>query len=394
MGRQVDFYMVYMLDLDGRRGELTPRNKKRFRADFARMKEAGLTGVDLEGASRGVGPDSYYNTEFMTQMMDFAHEQGLKVIMNVFNGNVQRYVSPASKEAAYFYEEAERNDWIARDHLGRAAGYFNLYDPDWRERQMRPYLQTYARYYCSHPAFAGYRTGDMLMGSGAWNAANGPLFEAWLKKKYGDLKGVREAWGAELRTWEEAEPPRFPCPWSQKWDDWIEAQNDFLVEWAREFACAIREIDPDTEGHKIRIFAPHWLFFGEGETHRGFSKDFFAPFESVSAFANFPVERWTRERALLYLERSLEMLGRLAPGKELGIMDFPGPRLGLVPDRMYTDEWMVAIVRKALECGAALIHYDGYRKSIKQTAVAFRQTFVFHQELLDSLARLHREVNR
>ena len=393
MADKVDFYMVYMLDLDGRRGEPSARNERRFRADFARMREAGLTGVDLEGASRGVGPDTYNNTEFMLHMMDLCHEQGLKAIVNVMNGGVQRYLSPGSDEPGYFYEEAVRNDWIARDYSGRLTGSFNLCDPDWRERQMRPYLQSFARHYSSHPAFAGYRTGDTLMGSAACNDASKPLFQAWLREKYGDLGRVQEAWGDHLNAWEEVAPPRFFCPWSQRWEDWIEAQNDFLVQWAHDFAGAIRAVDPDTEGHAIRIFAPHWLLFGEEEMHRGFTKEFFRPFESVSAFANFPIERWTIDRALLHLERSLEMLRRLAPGKELGVMDFPGPRLQLVPDQMYPFERMAAIVRKALECGVRLIHYDGYRKSVKQTAVAFRQTFIFHQELLDQLASLHREVN-
>jgi len=393
MGSKVEFFMVYMLDLDCRRGEISARNDRRLRADLARLKELGLTGVDYEGASRGVGPDSYYQAEFMLHVMDLAHEHGLKVIMNVFNGGVQRYLSPASEKPGYWYEEGLRNDWIARDHLARLTTYWNLYDPEWRGSQLIPYLKNYARHYSSHPAFGGYRTGDTLMPAGAWNDANKPLFQGWLKEKYGDTGNLSQAWGEKVRNWDEVDLPRFFCPWAQKWNDWVEAQNHFLADWAQDFAAAIRSVDPDTRNHKIRIFAPHWMCFGEGDLYRGFTRELFDPFESVSAFANFPAERWTMERAMVHMERTLESLRRLAPGKELGIMDFPGPRLGLAPDQMYSDERMLGIIRKALECGCGLIHYDGYRKSIKQTAVAYQQTLVFHQELLEKLGRLHHEVN-
>ena len=60
-----------------------------------------------------------------------------------------------------------------------------------------------------------------------------------------------------------------------------------------------------------------------------------------------------------------------------------------MPDEFYTADWMIEMMRAAIERGATYVLYDGYRKARVATAVAYAQTFAYHQHILRQLAEFH-----
>lgn len=386
MATRVEFRQIYMPLDEGRSLEPDrPINLRRWREDFRVIQQTGHCGVDIEGGSifgKRLTQIGYYPTATIQRLLDLCVEAGLDAHLNVFSG-----LEPLADELP----RASQEDWLCRDAAGTELPVFNAYNPDWRARWLRPFLARLVEQYGTHPAVTGYRVGDV------WHVPGRPdpaLFRRFLKDRYADLGALNAAWLTRLRSWDEITPPEIPMPWQQRWIDWSDAQGEWLAELAGDVVGSLHGV-AGVARHEVFIYAPCWLTTSPGEMYAGFTQRSFKPFQIIGVCGNYPHERFSRDVGLAAIERSLAMMKCLAPHARLALADMPGPRwCDPYPDEFYSADWMIAMMQRAIDCGASYVLYDGYRKARVATAVAHAQTFAYHQHILQQLAEFHRQANQ
>ena len=199
-----------------------PRAQRR--RDIKNLKKLGFNTVKMWCPWNWLNPaEGVYDFEELIEIMEFAAEEGLKVLVNTVLENAPYWLSDKYPDALYVNSKGMRMELQARDNtptggwpglcldhpgalkhasdfLGAMAKTLGKYDnlllwDCWSEPHIEPVsmshqygtIEDWLFCYCDHTK-AKYRM--------------------WLQEKYDTLDGLNEAWFRKYRDWSEVNPPR------------------------------------------------------------------------------------------------------------------------------------------------------------------------------------------
>ena len=180
--------------------------------DIAMMKKAGLEVVRMGDLSWDYYEPAEGKFEFETfdWIMDQMHAAGIKVILDIAG-------LPAPMWLHHKYPGVDLTS-AQGARIDPADRYMdNISDPDYK-RLVKRFADTLTKRYAKHPAVLaiGY---DNEIGNGfmSYSEADRTRFVAWLKKKYGTLAALNQAWATQrwsrrIGSWDEVRLPNGDGP--------------------------------------------------------------------------------------------------------------------------------------------------------------------------------------
>jgi hypothetical protein len=133
-----------------------------------------------------------------------------------------------------------RPEYQQMDAGGHLRFAFDTFNPEWRGTQWKQYLETVARLYAKHPAFAGYVFDDTF-GMGPISTIDGPPGKR--EERYISYNN------ADRRLFGKA-PPKSPS--EPRWADWTQARAAWWEQWSRDTVAFLRAMDPN-RAHDIYV---------------------------------------------------------------------------------------------------------------------------------------------
>ncbi|WP_240777379.1 beta-galactosidase [Nonomuraea basaltis] len=182
-----------------------------WREDVRLMREAGVNAVSLGVfAWASLEPDpGKYEFGWLDEIMDLLHESGISVNL----------ATPTAAPPVWLTQLHPEVFPIMAD--GQPFGFGNRlhYDPSspiYREYAANITTKLAERY-SFHPALAMWHISNEY-GPTAYNEASSVNFRRWLRRKYGDLGTLNEAWttrfwGQIYTDWDQIEVPNIPRNW-------------------------------------------------------------------------------------------------------------------------------------------------------------------------------------
>ncbi|HZU94619.1 MAG TPA: alpha-amylase family protein, partial [Microbacterium sp.] len=174
----------------------------RMTEDLDLMVEAGITVVRMGESvwSTWEPRDGEFDLEWITPVLDAAHDRGIRVILGTPTYAVPPWLQTAHPEIAAERRTGERVAWGARQEIDYSHPAFRFH----AERVIRRIMARHA----AHPAVIGFQVDnepglELLHNHGVFTG-----FVRSLKKKYGDVATLNREWGLTY--------------WSHRIDDWNE----------------------------------------------------------------------------------------------------------------------------------------------------------------------------
>lgn len=218
--------------------------REKWDSDFQSVAASGFSHVILcWGLDAAAVLSQYQNTR---HALDLCGKHGLKAYLFIWH--------PRHNSLP------RRPEFQQVDNRDNTLFTFNLFHAGWRATQWKDYLQRVARAYKDHPAFAGYlfddtfsigpvgyfggEPGKKLGDFVSYSAHDMTEFRRWLRKKYGSLREVEQAWQVTFSSWESIQAPReITSENTVAWNDWCRARLQWLREWAGDTVNFIRAVD-------------------------------------------------------------------------------------------------------------------------------------------------------
>lgn len=246
------------------------QKKEIWRKDVKQIKALGFNTLRawIDWAS-GEPEEKKYNFETLDVLLELAEEEGLKLFLQVYMDSAPRWVGVKYPDSLFVSAggeviQPESSPGYCRDHAGvRAAD--NAFYSALAERAKRS------------KAFLGW---DLWSEPHVINWANPTWiarpefcfcthtkarFRGWLKKKYGTLDALNEAWYRRFESWEQVEPGRLSTILSYTdYIDWKAFLVDKLGEDLRDRYEAVKDVTPRTivtsHAAGVGLFASphHW----------------------------------------------------------------------------------------------------------------------------------------
>jgi beta-galactosidase len=145
-----------------------------------------------------------------------------------------------------YYVDASGRKLYGNVGASSATGFGQvcLDNPAVRERAGQ-FLAGLARHYRGHPGLLGYDVqNEFHYFRDCFCPSTRETFREWLKKKYGDLSALNQAWRRYSYTeWSQVEPPRQPGPYPDSLD-WISFRKDDTYEKVQWKIDCIKSGDP------------------------------------------------------------------------------------------------------------------------------------------------------
>lgn len=244
--------------------------KELWRKDVKQIKGLGFNAVRawIDWAT-GEPAEKRYNLETLDVLLELAEEEGLKLVLQVYMDSAPQWVGEKYPDALFVSAggeaiQPESSPGYCRDHAGvRAAD--NAFYTALAERARKS------------PAFVGW---DLWSEPHVINWANPTWitrpefcfckhtkarFREWLKKKYGSVEKVNEAWYRRYSSWEQVEPGRMSTILSYTdYIDWKSFIVDKLGEDLRDRYEAVKRAAPaaivTSHAAGVGLFASphHW----------------------------------------------------------------------------------------------------------------------------------------
>jgi beta-galactosidase len=234
--------------------KFTPEKKGVWRKDLQQIKSLGFNTVRcwVEWTSNEE-QEGKYDFRTLEAVADLAEEVGLRLI-------VQVYIDSAPEWVGRKFPDAE---FVASNGLpvaSQSSPGFCFDHPGVQEKILQ-FFSAAAKVVADKPAFYGwdlwsephiinwaeiYYLGNAEYLQFCYCPNTMARFRDWLKKKYGTLDLLNEAWYRTFQEWEEVEPPRFGTILTYTdYIDWKEFISDKLAEDLRMKANAVRKIVPN-----------------------------------------------------------------------------------------------------------------------------------------------------
>lgn len=182
-----------------------------WREDVRLMREAGVNLVSLgvfAWASLEPEPGKY-EFGWLDEVMDLLHENGISVNLATPTAAPPVWLTQMHPEVFPIMADGEPFGFGSRLHYDPSS-------PIYREYAARITTKLAERYSC-HPALAMWHISNEY-GPTAYNEAASVNFRRWLKRKYGDIATLNEAWttrfwGQVYTDWDQIEVPSIPRSW-------------------------------------------------------------------------------------------------------------------------------------------------------------------------------------
>jgi beta-galactosidase len=222
------------------------RTPEQIDADIAIMKRAGFNVVRMGDLSWDSFEPSQgkFTFEWFDKIMDKMQAGGIRVILDISG-------SPAP---IWLHRAYPGVDVVAQSgtRLPPAERYMdNISDPDY-VREVSILAEAMTKHYARHPAViaVGY---DNEIGNGfmSYSEADRQRFIAWLKKKYGSIESLNQAWATQrwsrrLNSFEDADLPLAEGPGpSERYLDLHRYWSDVTVARLQELEATRRRNMPE-----------------------------------------------------------------------------------------------------------------------------------------------------
>ncbi|MGH3278138.1 MAG: beta-galactosidase [Trebonia sp.] len=238
--------------------------------DVALMREAGVNLVTLgvfAWASLEPEPDKF-TFGWLDEAMDLLHAGGISVDL----------ATPTAAPPGWLAHEHPETLPVAED--GHVFGFGNRlhFDPTAAAYRDRAAVITraLAARYSRHPALAMWHIGNEY-GPVAYTPSSARAFRDWLRRKYGDLDALNDAWytrfwSQRYTSWDQVCPPELPRSWSNpaRRLDFTRFTSDALLECftaERDIVRSYRDDIPVVTNY-MRFYkrADYWRWAREQDT--------------------------------------------------------------------------------------------------------------------------------
>ncbi|MBE3576591.1 MAG: beta-galactosidase [Limnochordales bacterium] len=226
--------------------------KARWQRDVQYIRACGFNAVRawIDWAS-GEPEPGVYNFSTLDLLFEMAREAGLKVLVQVYLDSAPDWLPVLYPDSHYVASGGQK---IVSQ---TAPGY--CYDhPGVRQqaeaflRRLAEYVNTQPNFYAwdlwSEPHVVQWAYFDYLppRSSFCFCHYSRTRFRNWLKKKYGSLSALNEAWYRTYRSWDEVEPPRFISLMAytdfMDWQEFIVDKIAADLAWRRQ---VVKSVNPD-----------------------------------------------------------------------------------------------------------------------------------------------------
>ncbi|GGJ02081.1 beta-galactosidase [Alicyclobacillus cellulosilyticus] len=364
--------------------------------DFQRMRELGFSIVRMGEFAWSIfePEEGRFTFDLFDRAIDLAHQHGLKVILGTPTATPPAWLTHKYPEVLNVSREG-----VVYQHGQRR--HYNYNAPIYRALCAR-IVEQLASHYKDHPAVVGWQIDNELNCEidVFYSPADHAAFREWLKRKYGTLAALNEAWGTVF--------------WNQTYSDWDQVhltrptvsqspnphqaldEKRFFSDSAISFAKLQADI--------IRRIAPHhWIttngIFGHLDSHRLTEEAL--DFISYDSYPNFhtiwPDEgprplfdrRWSWH---LSVARSISpnfcvMEQQSGPGGWVNRMAAPSPKPGQM--RLWTYQ--------SIAHGADMLLYFRWRTAVFGTEIYWHGLNDYHNRpnrRLAEVARIGEELSR
>jgi beta-galactosidase len=235
--------------------------------DVELMRRAGVNLVTLGVfAWASLEPEpGHFTFDWMDEAMDLLHANGISVDLATPTAAPPVWLSHGHPEVLPVMADGETFGFGNRLHFDPAS-------PRYREHAAR-ITTVLARRYSTHPALAMWHIGNEY-GPTAYTACGAVAFRGWLRRRYGDLEALNDAWytrfwGQRYTSWEQVDPPQVPRSWSNpaRRLDFQRFVSDALLEcfvMERDIVRAHRDDLPVlTNFMRFYRHADYWRWAGE-----------------------------------------------------------------------------------------------------------------------------------
>lgn len=231
---------------------LAEKTRKLVRRDLENIKKLGFNSIRywIDWATAEPEPGKW-NLELLDFLFDLAHENGLKVILQLYLESAPNWIA-LSYPAARF--QAQSGDIIDPQSSPGVC----LDHPDVRE-EAEHFMLRVAEIVKDHPSFYAWDVWSephtvqwtwlewLPRGLGwfCYCPYTQERFRRWLERRYGDIQELNKAWYRTYRSWEEIQPPKY-VTLSTYCDliDWQLFCMDKLAEDLRWRVQTIKKVDP------------------------------------------------------------------------------------------------------------------------------------------------------
>lgn len=362
--------------------------------DFRRMRELGLSVIRMAEFAWSIFEPSEgtFDFELFDWVIDLAHQHGLQVILGTPTATPPAWLTHKYPEVLNVAQNGMQYQHGQRRH-------YNYNAPIYRELSAR-IVRAMAERYGRHPAVVGWQIDNELNCevNVFYSAADQQAFREWLKRRYGSLDALNQAWGAVF--------------WNQTYSDWEQVRltgptpsdspnphqaldekrffSDSAIGFARMQSDILRELAPG-----------QWIttngLFGHLDSHKLTDEtlDFFS-FDSYPNFATiFPDpgpdplldRRWSWS---LSVSRSISphfcvMEQQSGPGGWTNRISQPAPKPGQM--RLWTYQ--------SVAHGADMVLYFRWRTATIGTEIYWHGLNDYHNRpnrRLEEAARISREL--
>ncbi len=230
---------------------VTPASAGAWRKDLLAIKSLGFNTVRtwVEWTAGEPRPGEYH-LEQLDLMLKLAEETGLKVM-------VQTYVDSAPDWLAVKFPDGHLVAQNGQAIPSQAAPGFCFDHPGVRQATL-DFLQQVARHAAQSRAFYGWdlwsephiinwaEINYIPNASFCYCPYSMARFREWLRKKYGSLAELNQAWYRQFQDWNQVEPPRFDTILSYTdYMDWQIFITQKLAGDLRSRTAAVKQIVPD-----------------------------------------------------------------------------------------------------------------------------------------------------
>ncbi|HEX4444120.1 MAG TPA: beta-galactosidase [Galbitalea sp.] len=266
-----------------------------WRRDLERMKSAGMNTVKFWGCWSWIDQgEGHYDFEDLAELLDFAGELGLDVVINTIIENAPYWLERRAPQARYRDQDGREIHLTAAMNTP-GGGWPGLCFDNAEVRDVAgDFLTELVRRFDGHPALS------------TWDVWNEPHLEPasyfpdrifcycdasvakflnWLKAKYQTIDGVNAAWSRRFSDWSEVAPPRVyeavpdMLDWREFWIENLRSWLDWRVSVVRDAGSA----------KTVMTHVALSGFTGQLATH---SLDEFTLTDSVDAFGTSSFPTW------------------------------------------------------------------------------------------------------
>lgn len=250
-------------------------NKEVWRRDVRQIKALGFNTVRtwIDWAT-GEPREQQYQFENLEVILELARDEGLKVFLQVYMDSAPQWVGRKHPDSLFVSSNGsavkpESSPGYCIDHPGVRRADLGFYS-------------ALAQRVKNHPSFLGW---DLWSEPHVINWANPTYisqpefcfcpntlqrFRAWLRRKYGSVEKLNDAWYRRYESWDEVEPGRMSTILSYTdYIDWKMFIVDKLGEDLRDRYAVVKQVMPDSivtshaAGVGLFVSPHHWE--GQGD---------------------------------------------------------------------------------------------------------------------------------